>query len=99
MENILTKDQRFLLKLLLNHNDSEKVKSEYTQHLFQQLREPYIKAANGNENVVDGFLSEQLMLKAEQDAKKALPLLGDEIIAWCRSYGGRTHVKKNEAVA
>jgi hypothetical protein len=99
MSTILTPAQQRLLELLLEHNDTEKVQEAYVNALYEQYKEPYVKAANGNESVVDGFLSEQLMLKAEQDAKKALPLLGDELIAWCRSYGGRTHVKKSEAVA
>lgn len=97
MPNILTNDQKFLLGLLLEHNDTDKVRSDFVTYLYNKECQKYIDIANGNEAVIDGFLREQLMLKAEHDAAKALPLLGDEIIYWARSLGGRTRVKKETA--
>lgn len=88
----LTQNQLLLLKLLLEHNDTEKVIAEYQQHLFETEKKQY-------ESVLNDWLLENLEAKSHKDARAALPLLGDAIVAYGRSLGGRAKIIKKEEAA
>ena len=96
MTNILTTDQRLLLGLLLEHNDSDKVKKEYTDHLYDAEVKKYTDLANGNKDVLTADLAGMIAQKAEKYAAKALPALGDAIVAFGRSLGGKAKIIKKE---
>lgn len=96
MTNILTPNQRQLLELLLEHNDSEKVKTAYAEILYDEEKKKYVGLAKGNEDVVTPQLAGMIAQQAENEAAKALPAIGDSIIAYGRSLGGRAKIIKKE---
>jgi hypothetical protein len=86
-------------KKLLGHiltTDFENAQQMFVDDLFKEKCEPYIKQANGNHDVIDGFLSEKLFEAAQIEAKRILPALGDSIVAYGRSLGGRAKIIKKE---